>query len=68
MYKALGMQPSKAGHVVGWVYDEKNPIGDNYIDFGLYNMNREAVRNFVNGYEKTILLDFNIDGNVWELM
>lgn len=68
VYKALGMQPSKAGHVVGWVYDEKNPVGDNYIDFGLYNMNREAARNFVNGYERTILLDFNIDGNVWELM
>lgn len=68
VYKALGFPETKAGHVVGWVYDEDNPIGDNFIDFGLYNTNREAVRNFVNGVERSIILDFNVDGNVWELM
>lgn len=68
VYKALGIPETKAGHVVGWVYDEEDPIGDNFIDFGLYDMNREKVRAFVNGYERTILLDFNVDGNVWDLM
>ena len=28
----------------------------------------EAARDFVNGYERTILLDFNVDGNIWEMM
>lgn len=68
VYEMLGIPRSKAGQIVGWVYDEENPIGDNYVDFGMYDSNREAVRNFVNGYERTILLDFNVDGNILDLM
>lgn len=64
VYDMLGIPQSKAGQVVGWVYDEKNKKGDNYVDFGIYNMNREANRDFVNGYEPTILLDFNVDGPI----
>lgn len=68
VYDMLGIPKTKAGHCVGWVYDEKQPIGDNYVDFGIYNTNNEAARNFVNGYERTILLDFNVDGNILDLM
>lgn len=68
VYEMLGIPKTKAGQVVGWIYDEENPIGDNYVDFGIYNMYNEKARDFVNGYEKVILLDFNVDGNIWELM
>jgi hypothetical protein len=68
VYDMLGLQKSKAGQVVGWVYDSKHPIGDNCVDFGMYDIHRPAVRNFVNGYEPSILLDFNVDGNIWDLM
>lgn len=68
VYKMLGIPATKAGHVVGWIYDEKNPVGDNYVDFGIYDINKPGAREFVNGYEKSILLDFNVDGNIWELM
>lgn len=68
VYKELGIPTTKAGQVVGWVYDKDNPLGDNYIDFGIYDMHRPTVRDLVNGYERTILLDFNVDGNIWELM
>jgi hypothetical protein len=68
VYDMLGIPRTKAGQVVGWVYDAENPIGDNYVDFGIYDIHRETVRNFVNGYERTILLDFNVDGNIWDLM
>lgn len=68
VYEMLGIPKTKAGQVVGWVYDEKNPIGDNFVDFGIYDYHRTKARDFVNGYEPTILLDFNVDGNVWELM
>ena len=68
VYKSIGLPATKAGQVVGWVYDEKNPIGDNYVDFGLYDMSREKVRDFINGYERAILLDFNVDGNILDLM
>jgi len=70
VYDMLGMQRSKAGNIVGWVYDEKNPDhqGDNYVDFGIYDLYNHQKRAFVNGYEKSILLDFNVDGNIWDLM
>ena len=66
VYDALGIPRSKAGQIVGWVYDEKNPIGDNFVDFGIYDLHNEKARDFVNGYERTILLDFNVDGNILE--
>ena len=68
VYDLLGIPRTKAGQVVGWIYDEKHPEGDNYVDFGIYDMNRESCRNFVNGYERTILLDFNVDGPILDLI
>lgn len=70
VYKMLGMQPSKAGQVMGWIYDgdSKNPVFNNYVDFGIEDVYKEANRRFVNGHERAVLLDFNIDGNVWETM
>lgn len=68
VYDMLGIEKTKAGQVVGWVYDRENPNGDNFVDFGIYDMSKERVRAFVNGYETNILLDFNVDGNIWNLM
>lgn len=64
VFEMLGIPKCKEGQTHGWVYDEKNPIGDNFIDFGIYNIHIEKNRDFVNGYEKVILLDFNHDGNI----
>lgn len=68
VYDMLGIPRTQAGQVVGWIYDEKNPIGDNFIDFGIYDIADERKRSFVNGYERTILLDFNVDGNILEMI
>lgn len=68
VYDMLGIPRTKAGQIVGWIYDEENPVGDNFVDFGIYDVHDEQKRNFVNGYERSILLDFNVDGNIWELM
>lgn len=74
VYYMLGIPKTKAGQVVGWVYDPEDPVGDNYVDFGLYDIYthnpREAERKsaFVNGYERSCILDFNVDGNIWEMM
>ena len=68
VYEMLGFQKTQAGQVVGWIYDEEHPIGDNFVDFGIYNLYSEKARDFVNGYERSIVLDFNVDGNVWSLM
>lgn len=67
VYEMLGLPRTKAGQVVGWVYDKDNPVGDNYVDFGLYTDNL-SYSDFANGLDPAILLDFNVDGNIWELM
>ena len=64
VYEELGIPKTKAGQCVGWIYDKDNPIGDNYIDFGLYNEKIGATRRFINGEEDVILLDFNVDGDI----
>lgn len=68
VYDMIGIQRTKAGQCVGWIYDEKHPIGDNFVDFGMYDTYKEGCRNFVNGYERSILLDFNVDGNILDMI
>lgn len=68
VYDMLGIPRSKEGMVIGWIYDKKHPVGDNFVDFGIYETNKPKNRDFVNGYERTILLDFNVDGNIYDLM
>lgn len=68
VYERLGIPGTKAGQIVGWVYNPDKPNGDNYVDFGIYDIAREKSRDFVNGYERAILLDFNVDGNILDLM
>lgn len=67
VYEMLGLPRTKAGQIVGWVYNPENPEGDNYIDFGLYSDNLSYL-DYVNGFDQAILLDFNVDGNIWDLM
>lgn len=68
VYESLGIPKTKAGQVVGWIYDLDNPIGDNKVDFGIYNIHNEAARDFVNGYERSVWLDFNVDGDILDLI
>lgn len=67
VYDMLGFPRTKAGQIVGWVHDDKNPIGDNFVDFGCFEAYSEN-DDTVNGHGKAIILDFNVDGNVWDLM
>ncbi|MBO5906186.1 MAG: hypothetical protein J6Q84_07200 [Kiritimatiellae bacterium] len=64
VYEMLGIPKSKAGQVVGWRYDPKDPTIDSFVDFGIYDgyYNNARRRDFVNGRERSILLDFNVDG------
>lgn len=73
VYEMLGIPKTRAGHVVGWIYDKNNPDYDNYIDFGLFTqygneIYDERKRAFVNGHERSILLDFNVHGNIYDLI
>jgi hypothetical protein len=60
VYDALGFDRTQAGQIVGWVL---NHDGDNYIDFGMFNCDSSR---FINGWERSIVLDFNVDGVVFD--
>lgn len=60
VYDMLGIDRSQAGQVVGWVIGDK---GDNFIDFGIFEATNAR---FVNGWERSILLDFNVDGVIYD--
>ena len=62
VYDALGFSHTPQGAVLGWIDGE----GDNCIDFGLYDQNKENVRRFVNGVDNVIMLEFNHDGVIWD--
>ena len=68
VYDMLGIPRTKAGQVVGWVYDTTGEWSDNYVDFGIYDLYNEKARDFVNGREKSILLDFNVEGNILDMI
>ncbi len=79
IYDMLGIPRTKAGAVVGWVKENAN--GDGFIDFGVFETGSAEYReprvcdtlgeereDFINGYRKSILLDFNVDGIVYDLI
>ena len=61
VYDMLDIPRTSEGQVVGWVKGN----GDDFVDFGLFNVENEAVRRFVNGYENVVILDFNVDGLIY---
>ena len=65
VYDALAIPRSKAGAITGWIWGGD---GDDYVDFGIYRDDSPARRDFVNGYERSILLDFNVDGVIYDLI
>jgi len=63
---ALTEEQARASRYVGWVYDSVN--GDHYVDFGLtraYDRNKDA---FMKGYDPSVMLDFNVDGDILNTM
>jgi hypothetical protein len=62
VYRALGIPETKAGQSVGWALGKGR---DNYISFGIFEgLDDERIRAFVNGNERSVLLDFNVDGPI----
>ena len=64
VYDMLGFDPCTEGQVVGWTYDAKDENLDNYVDFGMLDMRKERTRDFIQGSERSVLLDFNHQGYI----
>lgn len=67
VYQMLGFPVTPTGQDVGWIYERDNPIGDNYVDFG---MSKVCASDGLTGIDRmcpqnnAILLDFNVDGYI----
>jgi hypothetical protein len=58
---SLGLDRTPASIVTGWIKGN----GDNYVDFGILK-NKVAAREFINGEERSIWLEFNVDGTIYD--
>lgn len=62
VYKMLGMKHTSAGSVVGWIKGNR----DSYVDFGIFNNDEYMGMMFACGSEKSVWLDFNVDGVIYD--
>lgn len=60
----LALPRTQAGAVVGWIYGVEGE--DSVIDFGMCEYHSPEVRDFTNGYNPAIVLNFNVDGTIWD--
>ena len=63
VYDAIGVPRSKEGAIVGWVL--RGP-GDGFVDFGMFDSDHPGSQQFINGWTDRILLDFNVDGVIYD--
>lgn len=62
----VGIPGTKAGMVVGWIYDKHNAgEGDNFVSF---NYHKVYLRNEMGDLEPAFALDFNVDGEIYSRM
>lgn len=65
VFDMLGLERTPAGQIVGWLKGSEG--GDGYIDFGVFrDDNAYMGMQFVTGNERSVLLDFNVDGPIWD--
>lgn len=64
-YDELGFDRTPAGSQVGWIKDSKD--GDGFVDFGIFT-DESMVRfhEYITGREGELLIDFNVDGVIWD--
>lgn len=62
VFDMLDLPRTTAGSVCGWIYGD----GDSFVDFGMWDVDTQEKRNFINGSENCIWLDFNVDGVIYD--
>ena len=61
---ALGFEKTLEGQVMGWIYNPNDPTKACYVDFGIAHCEEQHNRALLNGFDPSIVLDFNVDSNV----
>lgn len=68
VYEMLGFDKTAYGQIAGWVWSPDGTAGDNYVDFGMFDIDNPKACDFINGIEKSIILDFNCIGNMLDYL
>lgn len=80
VYKALGLPMSKDAALVGWIKDYEKPKmaklaaelgrvpGDGVISFGVFENESPSARAYLAGDDDRVVLDFNVDGVIYDLI
>lgn len=64
VYDMLGMPRTQVGQIVGWVWTEDCSVGDNFVDFGLFDYYEDEPWED----EDAVPLYFNVVGYVLEYL
>lgn len=62
VYRMLGFRDTLEGSICGWIYGE----GDSFVSFGFLDPSSQKARDFINEDERSIWLDFNVDGVIYD--
>lgn len=66
VYDALHITRPIEGAVLGWM---RNPVkGDGHVDFGFMTGQDPQTIAFCNHTESSVQLNFNVDGNIWDIL
>ncbi len=65
VFDSLGMPRTREGVVAGWLYADQGS-GDGFVDLGFMSSVDPHTVAFRNGVEKSVRLNFNIDGVIWD--
>ena len=64
-YDLMGYERTKAGAVVGWIYEGGE--GDGQVDFGIWDdENLESLLSFMSRVTGELIVDFNVDGVIYD--
>ena len=63
VYRMLGLPDTKAGAVTGWV---DGGDGDDIVIFNIFGPDRMMGDMFVQGNERSVWIDFNVDGVIYD--
>ncbi len=72
VYKALGFPNTPAGQVVGWLSEgHRNFDGevmDGFVDLGLVELEKRGREDYLDPFESSVVVDFNVDGMMSHLI
>lgn len=66
VYDILKIPHTKAGQIVGWIWDDEKK--DTFIDIGVFNEDNPDREDFEKGLTDGIMLRFNPQGDIYSLM